>query len=357
MPPGAEGQQEYPVTAVAARRGLIQSAAMQEAVRGLQQAIASMGGVLLCGESGTGRETFARAIHFATHDYFEGPIERLLRACMHSAPSSRAFVTIDCAASQGLELRLFGCDSPARDAGWDGLDRIRKDSAIHQALNGTLFLRQLADMPGGVQARLARILRDGEAVVEGDDGVGSSDWVKLRPIATLESVDFDERVNPDLRKRLAQTIIQMPPLRERREDIPALVRYLLADICSSLGMPTKTASNQAIQLLAALPWRGNLTELANLLRTVALKAPGRIVRLADVVPNIRLEGGPTAFTYAGPLKQARERFEREYVAHVLEQHHGRIAAAARALGIQRTNLYRKLRQLAVQRRRPGRFVS
>jgi two-component system nitrogen regulation response regulator NtrX len=109
-----------------------------------------------------------------------------------------------------------------------------------------------------------------------------------------------------------------------------------------------------LALLAALPWRGNFTELRGLLRTLVLKSPGRLIRLADVLDNIRLDGGSSSSTAGGTLKEARDRFEREYVAAVLEQHHGRMAEAARALGIQRTNLYRKVRQLAVARKRPGR---
>jgi two-component system, NtrC family, nitrogen regulation response regulator NtrX len=149
--------------------------------------------------------------------------------------------------------------------------------------------------------------------------------------------------------------IHMPPLRRRREDIPALVRYLLADICEELDLPGKTVSTQATELLAALPWRRNVLELQDLLRTLAVQTPGRLIRLADILARVELEGGsaqPT-FEYTGTLKQARARFERDYVAAVLEQHHGRMGEAAKALGIQRTNLYRKVRQLSVKRRAAG----
>jgi two-component system nitrogen regulation response regulator NtrX len=136
--------------------------------------------------------------------------------------------------------------------------------------------------------------------------------------------------------------------------MPALVRYMLTDICAGLALTPRTASTQATALLAALPWRGNLRELRDLLRALALRAPGRLIRLSDVLANVRLDGAPAPFVPAGSLKQARERFEREYVASVLEQHEGRMADAAKALGIQRTNLYRKVRQLAVDRRRQRR---
>ena len=106
-------------------------------------------------------------------------------------------------------------------------------------------------------------------------------------------------------------------------------------------------------MLAALPWRGNIKELRELLRTLVVSVPGSRIRLADVLANIRLDGGGSQFAHSGSLKEARSRFEREYVASVLERHHGRMAEAAKALGIQRPNLYRKVRQLSVQRRRAG----
>jgi two-component system nitrogen regulation response regulator NtrX len=109
-------------------------------------------------------------------------------------------------------------------------------------------------------------------------------------------------------------------------------------------------SKQAAALLCALPWRGNFVELTGLLRVLVMKVPDRLIRLSDVLANVRLDGSAVTFQGRGTLKEARERFEREYVAAVLELHRGRMAEAARALGIQRTNLYRKIRQLSVQRK-------
>jgi transcriptional regulator of acetoin/glycerol metabolism len=105
-------------------------------------------------------------------------------------------------------------------------------------------------------------------------------------------------------------------------------------------------------LLASLQWRGNLREMRGLLRALVLKVPGRLIRVRDVLAHIRLDASTVTFMGGATLREARERFEREYVAAVLEQHHGRMAEAARALGIQRTNLYRKVRRLAVRRARP-----
>jgi two-component system, NtrC family, nitrogen regulation response regulator NtrX len=100
-----------------------------------------------------------------------------------------------------------------------------------------------------------------------------------------------------------------------------------------------------------------MCELRTFLAALVLKVPDRMIRQEDVLGNIRLDGGPTTFVYTGTLKEARERFERDYVTSVLEQHRGRMAEAAKALGIQRTNLYRKVRQLSVKRRVPGRNTA
>jgi two-component system nitrogen regulation response regulator NtrX len=203
-------------------------------------------------------------------------------------------------------------------------------------------------MPTRHQVRLARILRDDEVMVRTADGRQQLMRVNIRPIATHDAGTGADLI-PDLMRKLAQTRIALPPLRERREDIPALVRYLLVDICAELSLPIKTASSQAVELLAALPWRGNVRELRDLLRVVVLKSTGRLLRLSDVLAQVRLDGGAATFMYTGTLRDAREQFERDYVQAVLQQHRGRMAEAAKVLGLQRTNLYRKVRQLSVKR--------
>jgi DNA-binding NtrC family response regulator len=109
-------------------------------------------------------------------------------------------------------------------------------------------------------------------------------------------------------------------------------------------------STHAADLLSALPWRGNLVELKTFLTALVGTVPGRLIRLSDVLANVRLDGAPSPFLYTGTLREAREHFEKDYVASVLRRHHGRMGEAAKALGIQRTNLYRKVRQLSLKRR-------
>jgi two-component system nitrogen regulation response regulator NtrX len=119
-------------------------------------------------------------------------------------------------------------------------------------------------------------------------------------------------------------------------------------------VPPKTISRPALSLITALPWRGNAPELRALLESVVDGLQGgRGIGVEEVLAHVRLDGGPAVFSNGGTLKQARARFEREYIAAALEQHRGRISEAAKALGIQRTNLYRKMRSLRVVRTRRG----
>src|SRR5258705_13084269 len=330
------------------KRGIARSAGVVDATAGLEQALVADGGVIIRGETARGGEVFARGGRLASNGGGVCTVNDLLsRAVQTAAPNGKPFVVFDCEVANAVERRLFGSDAerPAPEA----LEQIGETSVLYEALGGTLVLGNLSALPSRLQMRLARILRDGEVSIAAAEG---PQRVDLRPIALVDAND-DEAVIPDLRRQLSQTVITMPPLRERREDLPALIRLQLFDICAGLNLPPKRASRQAVALLSALPWPGNLQELDGLLRVLVLKARDRIIRQADVLANIRLQGGPTTLMYGGSLKQARARFEREYVASVLAQHHGRMTEAAKTLGIQRTNLYRKVRQLSVSRRRTG----
>jgi two-component system nitrogen regulation response regulator NtrX len=314
------------------------SVAMREVMALVARAASMRAGVLVRGEPGTGRQVAARAIHTA------------------QASGSGAFVSVDCAAGchGDVETELFGVSARPQGEGQSrGVERIGQNSRLHDALGGTLYLRNVADAPTRVQARLARVLRDREAVL-----VESGETIDLdvRPIAGVEpgfdGAVQDGRVRDDLFRRISVIRIEMPPLRARREDIPALANYFVRDICASLRVPPKTLSRPALLLIAALPWRGNAVELRQLLESVVTGLHGgRGIGLEDVLAHVRLDGGTPAFSTDGTLRQARARFEREYIAAVLERHRGRISDAAKALGIQRTNLYRKMRALRVNRER------
>src|SRR6185436_11667378 len=319
-----------------------QAPSMREVMLAIGEVATKRAGVLIRGEEGTGRQVVARAIHVR----------------QHFAPST--FITINCAAydTEELDAALFG--AAARSQGYGdaassrGLARVSREGRLHEAIGGTIYMQNVADAPTRVQARLARVLRDREVLlVETGEPIAFG----VRPMAGVDPA-FDRavqegRVRDDLFRRLAVTRIDMPPLRERREDIPALTNFFLRDICAQLRVPPKTVSRAALSLISALPWPGNAVELRMLLEAVVHGLQGgRGIGLEDLLAHVRLDGGSVGVAAnGGTLKQARARFEREYIATILEQHHGRISDAAKALGIQRTNLYRKMRSLRVSQRR------
>jgi len=259
-------------------------------------------------------------------------------------------VSVDCAACDGeeLDVDLFGIAARSQGGGGPrGLERVSRQGRLYNARGGTFYMQNVIEAPTRVQARLARLLRDREAIVTETSETVSFD---VRPMAGVDP-GFDTaveegRLREDLFRRLSVIRIEMPPLRSRREDIPALANYFLREICASLRVPPKTLSRSALSLLSALPWRGNAAELRRLLDSVVTgMQEGRGIALEDILAHVRLDGGAGLFSSGGTLKQARSRFEKEYIASVLEAHRGRISETARALGIQRTNLYRKMRSL------------
>jgi two-component system nitrogen regulation response regulator NtrX len=219
-------------------------------------------------------------------------------------------------------------------------------------MGGTLFLARLTEMPARVQARLARVLRDGEvSVVESRRTVATRMKLIASSDAGWDAAVDEGQIRPDLGKRCSQARIQVPPLRERREDIPALAVVLLTEVCAETGSPVRSIDEAAMSLLCAFPWRGNAPELRSLLETLCRRSDGPSLRLQDVLASVHLDGAARSFLGTGTLREAKERFERDFILAVLERHRGRVGEAARALGIQRPNLYRKMRALGVSPRR------
>lgn len=329
-----EARQAAPADADRGHDLYAHSPAMRDVMALISRAATMRAGVLIRGEQGTGRTMAARTIHAAQ----EG---------------ARRFAIVDCAAldADELDAQLFGSAARWRGDLPNGLERVSRRSLLHDALGGSLYLQNVAEAPTRIQARLARVLRDREAIVVESEQPVDFD---VRPMAgvdpSFDSAVAEGRVRDDLVKRLSVIRIDMPPLRNRREDIPALANYFLRDVCAALHVPPKTMSRPALSLISALPWHGNAAELRTLIQSVVTGLQGgRGIGLEDVLTHVRLDGGAVVFSGGGTLRQARARFEREYIARVLEQHHGRISDAAKALGIQRTNLYRKMRTLRVRR--------
>jgi DNA-binding NtrC family response regulator len=206
------------------------------------------------------------------------------------------------------------------------------------------------DLPARVQFRLARVLRDREVVVM-DEGkrIELNHRVMAAADGSHDAATQDGRMLPDFHKRLCGIRLEVPALRDRREDIPELASHLVTVLCERSSVARKELTESAQSMLAALPWRrGNGTELRSLLENLVLRVHGPSIGLQDVLAHVQLDAHAAWFPVGFSLRDARARFEREYIAAVLAQHHGRIPDAARTLGIQRSNLYRKMRRLNVQ---------
>jgi two-component system, NtrC family, nitrogen regulation response regulator NtrX len=311
------------------------SLAMRQVMELIAAAAEARGGVIICGEPGTGREVAAQVIH------------------AQSPRSTGPFVSIDCrsASPDDLELQLFGCppERQATGAPRRTTERIARTSAVYEARGGTLFLSNVVEAPARAQAKLARLIRDCEAVLPDRRTVVDVD---VRLIAAFEQNPevslTDGRLRRDLYERLAHTQIEMPPLRRRREDIPLLIGYFLSEQTSVSEVPPRF-TRSALALLSALPWPGNGRELRSVLDALVKRADRPVIGLEDVLEHVHLSGSATRLDPDGTLRDAKARFEREWISAVLVKHNGRVGDAARALGIQRTNLYRKVRQLNVAR--------
>lgn len=308
------------------------SPAMRYVVQEIARAAERSVHVLLSGERGTGRQTLARAIH-ARSRHSQGP-----------------FVAIDCSkcSAADLEAQLFATNGNI-SVERRSLERVRRTARLFQSKGGTLFLQNMVDLPARLQTRLMRVLRDGEVVVM-DEGtrVELDHRVITAGDASFDAAVQDGRMLPDLYKRLSGMRVDVPALRDRREDIPELAAHLMNLLCARANVPAKQLSDPAKSMLAALPWRGNGEELRRLLEVLIMRASSPAISLDDVLANVRLDGQATWFAVGGSLREARARFETEYITAVVAHHHGRIPEAAKSLGIQRSNLYRKMRRLNVR---------
>jgi DNA-binding NtrC family response regulator len=311
------------------------SRAMRSVAVLIARAATAGGGVLVRGEEGTGRSIVARAIHAAD-----------------TSRTADKFEIVDCAGSDPNQLaaHLFGGKPDDETFVTRELECLGRDSLLYRTNGGTVYFQNVADLPTRLQARLARLLRDREAVLSDTGAVVPFD---VRGMASadldVEAAVQEGRLRDDLYRRLTTHTIDIPALRNRREDIPVIANHLLRGICAARRVSFKVLSRPALSLISALPWRGNATELATLLDTIVAAGPSGI-GLDDVLRHVQLDSG-AVFSEGGTLRQARARFERQYIVAILEQHRGRMTEAARALGIQRTNLYRKMRDLKVTRKR------
>jgi two-component system, NtrC family, nitrogen regulation response regulator GlnG len=328
-----------PVAAAPVAELVGRSAAMRELFRAIGRVAASGLGVLITGETGTGKELVARALH------------------LESARSKQPFVALNTAAipAELLESELFGHEAGA----FTGAAR-RHPGRFEQAAGGTLFLDEIGDMPIALQTRLLRVLAAGEFYRVGGRELIRAD---VRVVAATHQ-DLDAKVErgefrADLLHRLDVVRLHVPALRERSEDIPLLAPHFLARAATLAGGAPKRFSAEALAALARLQWPGNVRQLENLCRRLAVLAPGREIGLADLpqaIAGVPPVAAPASWDEAlrrwarqrldageeGIHAEAVVRFERVLLEAALDAHDGHRQNAARALGLGRNTLTRKL---------------
>jgi two-component system nitrogen regulation response regulator NtrX len=311
------------------------SSAMARLAAQVAQAARSESSVLIRGENGTGKEVVARALH-AGSPRAEGP-----------------FVVVNCAAipDELVESELYGHEKGAYTGAHE-----RRIGHFEAAEGGTLFLDEIGDMPLAAQPKLLRALEQREIVrVGGTQPVKVDLRVLAATNADLEAAVRAGQFRMDLYYRLAVVPLFVPPLRERKEDLPALARHFLAQVAARDGRLPQALSAEAADLLAEEEWPGNVRQLKNLLEAAVvlcdepeigraqleeLLAPARAGR-ASARPGSQSDGAEQAFA-AETFEEFKDRSERLYLARKLAENEGNVKRTAERLGMQRSHLYKKI---------------
>src|ERR1700735_5022680 len=309
-------------------------AAMQRVMAQLERVAASESRVCVLGETGTGKELIARTIH------------------EKSARSAGPFVTLNCAAvpAELIESELFGHEKGSF-TGASG----RHIGKFEQADQGTIFLDEIGDMPLNMQAKLLRVLEEGEVErIGGDRPIAVNVRVVVATHRDLEARVREEKFRQDLFHRIHVFPLQLPPLRERRDDIPALLEHFAAQVSAQNGWKPVPFSTDALQALQSHTWPGNVRELRNLVERLMLLATEGKVDLATVQMALpKAASGASASPGAmgsGALADRVQLFEREVILSELRRSHQNMSLAAKTLGLERSHLYKKAEQLGIDLR-------
>jgi two-component system, NtrC family, nitrogen regulation response regulator NtrX len=307
--------------------------AMQRVMAQLERVAASEARVCILGETGTGKELAARTIH-----------ER-------SARSAGPFVTLNCAAvpPELIESELFGHEKGSF-TGASG----RHIGKFEQADQGSIFLDEIGDMPLNMQAKLLRVLEEGEVErIGGDKPVTVNVRVVVATHRDLEARVREEKFRQDLFHRIYVFPLTLPPLRERHEDIPPLVEHFSAQVCAQNGWKPVPFTADAMEALQLYAWPGNVRELRNMVERLMLLATDSQVNLATVQTALPKAGSGASSGQslgAGPLAERVQSFEREVILAELKRSHHNMSVAARTLGLERSHLYKKAEQLGIDLR-------
>ena len=325
------------------------ASAMQDVFRAIGRLSHSKATVLLTGESGAGKEVVARALH------------------KHSPRAKEAFIALNMAAIPRdlMESELFGHEKGA----FTGANSVRH-GRFEQAEGGTLFLDEIGDMPAELQTRLLRVLSDGYYYrVGGHQALKANVRIIAATHQNLENMVHEGHFREDLYHRLNVIRIRLPPLRERKEDIPLLIAHFLKKSSESLDVEQKIMTAEAMDFLKEFPFPGNVRQLENLCNWLVVMAPSQHIQLSDLPAEI-LQSAPAKAVSAAPLvggtwqdglraaveaklkeetpdlmKELTDAFETAVIETALEFTHGRRVEAASRLGIGRNTITRKIAEL------------
>jgi two-component system nitrogen regulation response regulator NtrX len=291
--------------------------------------------VLITGENGTGKELVARALHEA------------------SPRRAQAFIEVNCAAipSELIESELFGHMKGSFTGAF--ADRAGK---FEQADGGTLFLDEVGDMSLAAQAKLLRVLQEG---VVTRIGGAKAVQVDVRVLAATNKdlgLEIDEqRFREDLLYRLNVVEINVPPLRERLEDVPALVNHFTLQLAQTAGVPAKQFADEAIARLQARAWPGNIRELRNAVERALILGAGKIVTAADIdrlFPGAEGAVPPPEASRAQTFESFKQEAEKSFLQAKLREHDWNVSETARSLKMPRSNLYKKIERYGLSRESP-----
>jgi two-component system nitrogen regulation response regulator NtrX len=308
--------------------------AMRRVMAQLERVAAGETRICILGETGTGKELVARTIH-----------ER-------SSRSGGSFVTLNCASvpAELIESELFGHEKGSF-TGAAG----RHVGKFEQADGGTIFLDEIGDMPMAMQAKLLRVLEEGEVErVGGEKPIAVNVRVLVATHRDLEARVREDKFRQDLFHRIYVFPLVLPPLRERREDIPTLIEHFAAQVSSQNGWKAVPFTPEAVEALQSYPWPGNVRELRNMVERLMLLATEGQVDLATVrsaLPKGSTGGSaPGIALSSGPLANRVESFEREVILAELKRSQQNVSMAAKSLGLERSHLYKKAEQLGIDLR-------
>jgi len=310
-----------------APRMIGKSALFRQAVDQATQVARSDVSVLLTGESGTGKELLAAHVHR------ESPF------------ASGPFVKVNCAAipTELVESELFGHEKGA----FSGAASLRR-GRFELADGGTIFLDEVGDLHEAAQAKLLRILQDGELQrVGGEQSIHVSVRVISATNRKLDDLVGAGSFREDLFYRLSVVPIRVPALRERAEDIGELAAYFLAEFCARNNVKPRALDQDVVPVLQQYAWPGNVRELRNVIERMAILAPDGRITGASIPLEVRQPQGARATT---GLQEVRDTAERERIRQALEQTDWNVAGAARLLGTERTSLHKRLRALGLRRK-------